>query len=477
MFSFAVLFPILCGFLLLLLPPHSKRVREWIVLGVTLLTSLSVVVCLRHVGEKQVLLPLTENLSLVLGLDGAGAVFSALVAFLWPLAVLYGFEYMEHEGGENHFFAMYTLSYGVTLGISMAANLITMYAFFELLTLTTLPLVMHGSSQSARRAGHRYMLYNMGGAALALIGILLLVSQGANSFVMGGHMQAFDEGHHRLVQAAYLCTFLGLGVKAAVFPLHAWLPEVSVAPMPVTALLHAVAVVKAGAFAVLRVTYYSFGASVLLGTKAQTAAIMLSAFTIVYGAVRAVREHHFKRRLVWSTVSNLSYILLAVSLMTPEGLLGGMAHLVFHAFMKITLFYCAGAFIVRTGKDQVEDLRGLARFMPMTCFIYALAALSLTGTPPLPGFISKYLIGSALISAGTWQGFVGLAALLTAAVLTGIYILFPAFFMFFRSPDAEAEEVYDPGLKMALPLAVLAVSILLAGLFSNHLITILTGLL
>ena len=280
-----------------------------------------------------------------------------------------------------------------------------------------------------------------------------------------------------MVQLGYLCAFLGFGVKAAVFPFHAWLPEASVAPTPVTALLHAVAVVKSGVFAIIRVTYFSFGAQVLRGTAAQSIALLLASVTIVYGSTMAVKEHHFKRRLAYSTVSNLSYIVLAASLMTQSGLTAALAHMLFHALIKITLFFCAGAVMVKTGRTQIEDLRGLSRVMPFTCAVYTVGAISLMGTPLLPGFVSKWLIGSAAIETGTAMGMVGVAALLISAVLTAIYLMGPAMSMYFRPLEGMEKVVNcDPGLRMKLPFAVLTAAIVLCGLFSDPIITLLAKL-
>ena len=480
MLSLAVFLPIVCGLLLLLLGRSvGHRMRQVLVETVTVVTSLLVLFCLLNRRET-VYTPFyfLPSLPIRFAIDGVGSVFTAIVAFLWPLAALYGFEYMEHEGGENHFFALYTITYGVTLGISTAANILTLYFFYEFLTLSTLPLVMHGTEKPSEHAGYTYMLYSFFGAALAFIGVMLVLSYGdGGAFTMGGVMTQAAAEHPTMVQLGYLCAFLGFGVKAAVFPFHAWLPEASVAPTPVTALLHAVAVVKSGVFAIIRVTYFSFGAQVLRGTMAQNIALLLASVTIVYGSTMAVKEHHFKRRLAYSTVSNLSYIVLAASLMTQSGLTASLAHMLFHALIKITLFFCAGAVMVKTGRTQIEDLRGLSKVMPFTCATYTIGAISLMGTPLLPGFVSKWLIGSAAIETGTAMGMVGVAAILISAVLTAIYLMGPALSMYFRPLEGMEKVVScDPGMRMKLPFAVLAAAIVLCGLFSDPIITLLANL-
>jgi len=292
--------------------------------------------------------------------------------------------------------------------------------------------------------------------------------------------EAFADKHPLLLRLGYLSAFLGFGVEAAIFPMHAWLPKAAVAPTPVTALLHAVAAVKSGVFAIMRVTFFSFGAHLLRGTWAQHIAMLLAVLTIVYGSTMAVREHHFKRRLAYSTISNLSYIMLAAAMMSGAGLTAGLAHMLFHALIKITLFFCAGAVLVRTGRTQVESLRGVGRVMPFTCAVYTLGALALMGTPLLPGFISKWMIGSAMIDSGTVIGMIGLVAVLISAVLTAIYLMSVTFAMYFRpfEPDAHTAEgaKADPTWRMKLPFAVLCAAIVLCGLFSNHIITVLEAI-
>lgn len=477
MLCLAVFLPIIAGLAMLIFPPKTRAYREWAVECVTLFTSFIVLLCLAEPKETPTIaFMLMKDMPIAFQIDGLGSVFTGLVAFLWPLATLYGFEYMEHEGGENHFFALYTITYGVTLGISTAANIMTMYIFYEFLTMATLPLVMHGTKRESVKAGHQYMIYSFFGAAVGFVGVMIIVAFGnGGAFTMGGVLtEAFAAEHPLLLRLGYLSAFVGFGVKAAIFPMHAWLPMASVAPTPVTALLHAVAVVKSGVFAIMRVTFFSFGAHLLRGTWAQHIAMLLAMLTIVYGSTMAVREHHFKRRLAYSTISNLSYIVLAACLMTAQGLTAALAHMVFHALMKITLFYCAGAVLVRTHRTQIESLRGLGSAMPFTCSVYTVAALALMGTPLLPGFVSKWMIGMAAVADGYFMGYLGVVAILISAVLTAIYLMSVAFFMWFRpledTTGIEAGRNYDPSWKMKLPFVILTITIVLCGIFSNNII-------
>ena len=482
MLSLAVLFPIIAGFAMFFLPLSSRRMREIVVEGVTLATSALVFLRMFQGGGEEIIFYLTDAQPIGFMLDGVGSVFTAIVAFLWPLSVLYAFEYMEHVGGEKHFFAIYTITYGVTLGISTSANVMTLYLFYEFLTLCTMPLVMHGTKRDAVRAGHQYMIYSFFGAAIAFVGVMLCTYNGGHaSFAMGGVLNpAFTAEQPLAVQIGYLCMLLGFGVKAAMFPLHAWLPIASVAPTPVTALLHAVAVVKSGVFSIIRVTYFLIGAQILRGTPAQNIALALASITIVYGSTMAVREHHFKRRLAYSTISNLSYIIMAVSLMTAAGLAAGLAHMLFHALIKITLFFTAGAVLVRTERTQIESLRGLSSVMPKICVVYTVAALALMGMPMLPGFVSKWMIGVAAVAHATPMAYVGAIAVLISAVLTAIYLMSVVVAMYFRPLEeghgAVAGVRNDPSWKMLLPLYILVGAIVLCGLFSNNVTQALTAI-
>ena len=475
--------PVLCallgGLLLPLFHFSSRRARSAYVFLVTLAASVCAwVVILSPAQPELTLIHITEDFSLRLRADGMTRVFMGLSSFLWPLATLYAFEYMAHETRENAFFTFYTLSFAVTLLVAMAANLFTMYIFYECLTLVTLPLVTHKNDARSAFAGRRYLAYNIGGASLGFIGLMFISFYGgAGDFALGGLLNpALIAGHEELLRAVFVLSFVGFSAKAAIFPLSGWLPLAAVAPTPVTALLHAVAVVKAGAFAAIRLTYYCFGTELLYGTWAQTIVLCLAAFTIVYGAVMAVREQHLKRRLAYSTVSNLSYVLLGAALMTKAGMVGALTHLVFHGVMKITLFYCAGAILIKTGREYVQDMRGLVKEMPFTVSVFALAGVAMVGIPPFTGFISKWNLISAAVAAPQIGSTLGIAALLLSSVLSAVYLLYPASVMLFMKPDGAAllGRRLDPSPLMKLPLLILCAVIVLLGMFSTPLIDFFT---
>ena len=468
------------------------------VMTVTLITSFCVtlILAIRPTGEAM-LLQLAESLSVKLFLDGSSCVFAGLVALLWPIATLYALEYMETEEHRNTFFAYYTMTYGVTLGIAFSANLMTMYMFYEMLTLVTIPLMMHGLKYKSVVATRKYVRYSIGGAAFAFIGFIAIVVFGETiDFRLGGVL-ADIAGKRTMLQIVYVMAVLGFGVKSAVFPFHGWLPSASVAPTPVTALLHAVAVVKAGAFAIIRITYYSFGVTFLRGSWAQYTVMGFAMFTMIYGSVKAVKEQHCKRRLAYSTVSNLSYILFAAALMTEAGMTAAFAHMLAHGIMKITLFYCIGAVNVKAHRHYVWEMDGMGRRMRLVFGVYTIAGLSLIGIPPMVGFVSKWYIGNAAVAQGTAFAYAGLTALILSALLTAAYILEvvvrawlprekeaagnPSENAAKGSEEAEtgdtksgsgepAPGIRSTGWRMRVPLVILVTIVVLGGIFSTPVI-------
>lgn len=435
---------------------------------VTLLTSVGVFIALFTKDQSVIeIFRISDSFVLSFSMDGASSVFIGLAALLWPFASLYAFEYMHHEKREGKFFVFYTLAYGVTILLAAANNLFTMYVFYECLTLVTIPLVEHGQDKESFRAARTYMIYLIGGASLGFAAMVMVNAHHADPFLLGGIM---DEGARDILtlRLSYAFAFLGFAAKAAVFPLCRWLPKASVAPTPVTALLHAVAVVNAGVYAVMRITYYVYGPDFMYGTYIQSILLVLTAFTVAYGAIRAVRESHFKRRLAWSTVSNLSYMLSSLMLMTSGGMAAALTHMVFHGLVKIVLFFTAGAVLVCTGKTRVRELHGLAKHMPVTFAAFLIAGLALTGLPPLCGFFSKFMLIDEMLAFGSWQGIVCASALIVSAVCTAVYIFSVAVPAYFSHPVHELEGNHDPHLPMRFVLIALSVLIVIVSLNSGR---------
>lgn len=475
-----ILIPVIGGGLLPLIPFRSRRQMEVYLETVVILTSLLVYSLLMNPPQTTLaVVHFTNDLTISFRVDGMTMIFAGLVATLWPFATLYAFEYMKHEGHEKYFFIFYTVTYGITLGIAFAEDMLTMYFFYELLTLVTVPLVVHTLTREAILASRKYLYYSLGGAAFAFIGLIFIMTYGNSlDFVYGGVLDLEKIGGRAdVLLLVYVFAFFGFGVKAAVCPFNSWLPQAGVAPTPVTALLHAVAVVKSGAFAIIRLTYYSFGTEFLKGTWAQNVVMAVVIFTIVYGCSRAVKETHLKRRLAYSTISNLSYILFGVVIMTPLGLLGALTHLVFHAFMKICSFFCAGAVMYKTGKTYVHELDGLGRKMPVVFGIFTVSALALMGVPGLAGFVSKWNLATAAVMSSSRMAYVGIAALLLSALLTAIYMLSIVIRAFFPNKEFDEDsirDVKDPNWYMLLPLGFFALMIIVFGLNSAPIVQFFT---
>ena len=470
-----ILLPILGGLFLLLYRDPGDRARSIYVECVAVITSILVLILLFFAGREPITVySFIQGFSISFRIDGMAALFAGMLAFMWPFAQLYAFSYMEGSQDRQAFFAFYLMTYGVSLAMAFSANLVTMYVAFEMLTLVTLPLVTHYQDSESLYAGRRYMIYCVAGASLGFVAVVMGTLDGGGIFRWGGSLGSTFAPE--LMRAVFLLGFFGFGVKAALFPLFRWLPVASVAPTPVTALLHAVAVVNSGMFAVTRLTWYSFGPDLLLGSAAQTVCVLTAAFSMVFGAVMALRQRHFKRRLAYSTMSNLSYMLLGIALMTTAGLLGGLSHMLFHSVIKMSLFLCAGAFMHVTGREYIYEINGMGRQMPVTFACYTLGALSLTGVPLFCGFVSKWRLLTAALDAGTAAGKVGAGALLISAFLCAIYTLIISIRAFFPygSTDSSGPAVREADWRMLLPIVVFTVLNVALGVASGPVISFLT---
>ena len=462
-----VLLPVAGGFVLLARPIPDRRKRNIALMALTLATSVLTALFLAFADrETAEIWSFIDRFSIAFRADGFSTLFAGMLAVLWPAVTLYAFSYMEHEKEQDRFFAFFLISYGVTLGAAFSANLVTMYVFYEMLTLATLPLVTHKEDGDSLFAGRRYLVYCLGGAAMALVPVILLTLHGGGHFVYGGSR---TEGlAPELIRAAFLLGFFGFGAKAALFPLFTWLPTASVAPTPVTALLHAVAVVNTGFFSAARMTWYAFGPAQLAGTWVKDACVIAAGISLLAGAVMALRQRHLKRRLAYSTMSNLSYMLFGAALMTPAGLLGGIAHMLFHSMMKITLFLGAGAVMHVTGREYIYEMDGLGRKMPVTFTCFTISALSLSGIPPLCGFVSKWRLLTAATEEASTAAWIGAGMLLTAAFLCAVYALsicVRAYFPVNREKKAEeGSAAHDADWRMLLPICVFTAAVILFGI-------------
>ncbi len=383
-------------------------------------------------GGAVTLFRLADGVTIALKADGAGKFFLIAVLILYTVVTVYAHEYfaLENEKGRelDRFFAFMFVSLGALLSAGLSANLVTLYFFFELATLSTVPLVLHEMTKEAVSAGLKYLFYSIAGALLGLLAVFFVYSFGTGSaeFVYGGFLDpAKVAGREGMLLAAVFAGIVGFGTKAGLYPMHGWLPTAHpIAPAPASALLSAI-VTKAGVLAIIRLVYYSVGAEFLLGTWVQRAWMCLAMLTIFMGSMMAFREKVIKKRLAYSSISQISYILLALSTLSPDGLEGGLLHLMSHMAAKGTLFLAAGVFIAKLGRRRQDELKGIGKLMPVTLWCYMFASLSLVGIPPMGGFLSKWVIASALINHGSGVfAVLPPVILIISALLTAGY-LFP----------------------------------------------------
>lgn len=485
---FPVLLPLLAGAAVCFVPQFDDaKLRRTTTIAV-LCATIVLLFPVFFVGERTLtLFTLSDNLPIFLHTDTIGLIFAALMSFVWATAGIYSFPYMAHEGGERRYYALYLATLGALMGLCLSGSIITFYMFFEGMTLLTMPMVMHSGKKDAVAAGIKYLIYSVLGASLVLLGVFVLAPYVKSfSFAAGGALDMTKvAGHEGLVMTFSFLMLVGFSAKAGLFPLHGWLPTAHpAAPSPASAVLSGV-ITKAGVLGVLRLIYYYLGVDFLRGSWVQTAYMCLTLLTIFTGSLLAYHEGHLKKRLAWSSVSQVSYVLFGLSTMNPVGLVGALLHAIAHSLAKDTLFMSAGAIILKTEKTQVADLKGIGKQMPVTMACFTVASLGLVGIPPCMGFVSKwYLAQGSLAATGvsTTLNIVGPVVLLISALLTAGY-LFPIVIRGFivgnggHGHDAEPAPVYernDAPLMMLIPLLVLAVLSVLIGMFPGALIDLVT---
>ncbi|WP_225333988.1 cation:proton antiporter [Halomicrobium urmianum] len=382
---------------------------------------------------------LATGIRLAFEVDALGLLFGLLASFLWIVTSFYSIGYMRglDEHAQTRYFASFAGSLAAALGVAFASNLLTVFVFYELLTVATYPLVTHDETDAARRAGRKYLAYTFGGGVFVLGGtVIVFALTGTTAFQPGG-IEALASASPAMARLAFALLATGFGVKAALMPLHSWLPDAMVAPTPVSGLLHAVAVVKSGVFGIARVVLDVYGTDLMADLGVGLPLAVVATFTLLTASVIALRKDNLKRRLAYSTVSQLSYIVLGLALLRGEALIGGLLHIPAHAFMKLTLFFCAGAIHVETHTDDISDMAGIGKRMPLTMAAFAVASAGMAGIPLLAGFVSKWYI---LIGAVQGGGVVFAAALLVSGVLNIAYfwpIVYQAYFESAADHDAK----------------------------------------
>ena len=410
------------------------------------------------------LFEVAPGVSFALGVDPLGLSFALSASFLWILTSIYSIGYMRTlaESHQTRYFASFAVCLSATIGLAFAANLLTFLIFYEVLTIATYPLVVHKGSAEALAAGRKYLAYLLSAGGALLLAVAWTHSLAPSLDFKAGGMLPSASAPMPLVLLFFLFV-LGVGVKAGLMPLHGWLPSAMVAPTPVSALLHAVAVVKAGVFGLARVVGFVFGGDLLREIGAVNILAAMAGLTIVLASLLAMAQNNLKRRLAYSTVGHLSYIILGIALVTPEAWLGGLFHIITHAAMKITLFFCAGAIYARTHRENIDELDGIGRQMPITMGAFALASLGLAGVPPLGGFVSKWFLAQGTVAAGQpWL----LAILLLSGLLNAAY-LFPIVVRAFFIRSEQFPKFAEASPLMTVPLVITALLSLALGFFPD----------
>jgi len=476
----------LIGTVLILLNREDENKREACSLIAAGAMFLTVVSMLPSVLEGNTfhytLFTFLEEVSFTLNADALGMIFATVASALWLITTVYSIGYMRahKEHNQTRYYSCFAVTLAMTMGVAFSANLVTLYLFYEMLTLITYPLVSHTQDEAAYAGANKYLFYLLGTSkAFLLSGMLMTYAvAGTLDFQHGG---LFPSGVNSTVLViTYFLLLFGIG-KAAIMPFHAWLPAAMVAPTPVSALLHAVAVVNTGVFSVLRIIFHVFGVDLMQSLHLGTATAALASFTIIMASLFAMTRDNLKARLAYSTVSQLSYIILGGALLSVSGMTGGIIHIANHAFSKITLFYAAGSIYIITHKTDISQMNGIGRQLPWTMAAFSIGALSMIGVPPVSGFTSKWYLALGAIES---QHITVMIILLTSTLLNAGYFLPIIYKAFFKPPDDlahahgtegdkdggghDGHEISEASHKfLVAPLCVTAVFAVLLGIFPN----------
>ena len=460
------------GALLVYLPAlkENKRLRNALVAAVMVIEVIASVACCM-MGDKTVtLFSITPTLPIMLRSDGLAHFFAIFFSVMWAVSGFYAFRYMDHAANQNRYFSFYLLTLGALCALAYAGTLVTMYLFFEAMTLLSVALVLHEMSREAIAAGIKYLLYSIAGATMGLLGIFFLTKAGTQAgFTAGGMLDMENLGMSaNALYVILLITLVGFGAKAGLFPLHAWLPTAHpIAPAPASAALSGV-ITKAGVLCILRIVFYVVGADFIRGTWLHYTLLALSLLTVFMGSMMAWRTDLMKKRLAYSTVSQVSYVLFGVFLLNSTSLTGSFLHIIFHSLIKTTLFLAAGAIIHETGKTRISELRGIGKQMPVTVWCFTIASLGLIGIPPTGGFVSKWYLAQGALASGTGMiTWFGPVVLLISALLTAAYLLPVTIRGFFPGNDIDTLENKEAGYVMLVPMLLCSALVVLLGMFPD----------
>ncbi|MGM0652080.1 MAG: monovalent cation/H+ antiporter subunit D family protein [Bacillota bacterium] len=467
----AVIVPVIGAIIIRFLDKDQARERHLVALISVSIVFLAVVSMLPTVLAERIIqirmVEFFEGLGIYFKIDPLGMVFGLVSSTLWIFATVYSIGYMAHEHDQRNYFVFFVLSCSAAMGVAFAGNLFTLYIFYEYLAICTYPLVVHAGTEESVKAGIKYISYSLGGGALVFVSIFMIHDLvGTLDFMPGGILSRAGEDSRVLLVTIFVLLIAGFGTKAAIMPLHSWLPGAMVAPTPVSALLHAVAIVKAGVFGITRVFFSIFGPDLLVDMDMIINILaVFVCFTIIVGSFMAIKQNVLKLRLAYSTIGQLGYITLGVLLLSHNGMLGGLIHIINHAILKITLFFCAGMIITVTGKKNIEQLQGIGKQMPLTMLAFAVGSLGLMGVTPINGYISKYYLLTGSLDAGMP---IYAYVILSSTLLNAIYYLPIIMNAFFKDGEFKKQAGFEAPLTMLVPTVALAVFAILFGLFANY---------
>jgi len=467
----SILIPIFIGIgVLILNPEDNRKIKLACVIAASLVSAVCILTAALTRSENAItLIRFSDSLSISFKTDSMSLLFSAVTAVIWILVSVYSIGYMKHEESENIFYGFMLITLGVLNSLYFSGNLLTLYLSFELATLASMPMVLSSRTKEAIAAAQKYLFYSIGGAFIALFGVIVIYSKAGEIPFSPNNYGLNADG---LTLAGVFCMIVGFGTKAGMYPMHGWLPTAHpVAPSPASALLSGL-IAEAGIFAVIRVTKYTLPHSFIRGTWVQYAWLSLAILTVFLGSMMAYREKHIKKRLAFSTVSQVSYIMIGLACGSYTAFYGAVLHYVFHAITKTALFMSAGSIIYATGKTNVDDLEGIGKNMPVTVWSYTLASLGLIGIPPACGFFSKYFL--CIGALGEYEALGGLryavvAVLIISALLTAGYLLPITVKGFFPHKEYVPVKQETPAV-MFVPLLILGILTFAASLLVNHLL-------
>jgi len=466
----AVLVTLVGALLIIFTGERNRNLREFWTILVSVLKFVIVISMVPFVLKGSVLeytiISIAPGVSLQFRVDQFGLFFGVLASALWIVTSIYSIGYVRglNEHAQTRYFFNFAICLSATMGIAFSANLLTLFIFYEILTVSTYPLVAHKETHDAIMGGRKYLAYTLTAGVVILFAIIFIYTlTGTLDFKPGGFL--LGHGSPGTLTFLFAILILGFGVKAGLMPMHEWLPTAMIAPTPVSALLHAVAVVKAGVFGCLRVILYVFGPTLLHDLNLWIILAYFASFTVIVSGMYALAQDNLKRRLAFSTINNLAIIIMGAALLTPSSITGSIFHIGSHGFMKITLFFVAGAIYVKTHKENISELDGIGRQMPLTMGAFAICAMGVAGTPPICGFISKWYLAMGSLEAK--EAFF-LFVLLISALMDVAYFFPIIYSSFFKSPKDDTNLHFDEApMRMVIPLVITAIISLILGIFPN----------